>query len=79
MSGVDRAAPPGTGVISLREHFAPPCVQGDLTSLDWNVDGSLIAIGSYDSVLRVCHASGELFLKDETHKVRTDWLTFTLS
>ncbi|EIM83444.1 WD40 repeat-like protein [Stereum hirsutum FP-91666 SS1] len=34
--------------------------QGDLTSLDWNHDGTLLAIGSYDSILRVCKPSGEI-------------------
>ena len=42
---------------------------GDLTSCDWTPDGALLAIGSYDSVLRVCHASGELYFQHEQHEV----------
>lgn len=42
--------------------------QADLTSLDWNHDGSLVAIGSYDSVLRICHASGKTHMIDDHHK-----------
>ncbi|KAG6333058.1 hypothetical protein ID866_6035 [Astraeus odoratus] len=44
--------------------------QADLTSLDWNQDGSLVAIGSYDAVLRICHASGSTYLIDRHHKVQ---------
>ncbi|KAH7923908.1 WD40 repeat-like protein [Leucogyrophana mollusca] len=42
--------------------------QADLTSLDWNHDGSLVAIGSYDSILRICTAAGKLYLSDNRHK-----------
>ncbi|KAJ7157165.1 WD40 repeat-like protein [Mycena filopes] len=45
-----------------------PDYQGDLTSLHWNTEGTLIAIGSYDSVLRVCTASGELYFSHTQHK-----------
>lgn len=43
---------------------------GDLTSLDWNFDGSLLAIGSYDSILRICTPSGELYFSHRQHEVR---------
>jgi len=49
--------------------YPPKDDQGDLTSFDWNVDGSLLAIGSYDSTLRICTASGELYFSDPTHQV----------
>ncbi|KZT02500.1 WD40 repeat-like protein [Laetiporus sulphureus 93-53] len=42
--------------------------QGDLTSLDWTRDGSLLAIGSYDAILRVCTASGELYFSHTQHE-----------
>jgi len=42
--------------------------QADLTALNWNHDGSLVAIGSYDSILRICTASGETYFKDSHHK-----------
>jgi len=42
--------------------------QGDLTSLDWNFDGSLLAIGSYDSILRICTASGKLYFSHRQHE-----------
>jgi transducin (beta)-like 1 len=41
---------------------------GDLTSLDWNFDGSLLAIGSYDSILRICTASGKLYFSNRQHE-----------
>ncbi|KAF9469758.1 WD40-repeat-containing domain protein [Collybia nuda] len=42
--------------------------QGDLTSLHWNSEGTLIAIGSYDSVLRICTSSGELYFQHPQHQ-----------
>lgn len=42
--------------------------QGDLTSLDWTQDGSLLAIGSYDAILRVCTAGGELYFSHTQHE-----------
>ena len=42
---------------------------GDLTSLDWNEDGTLLASGSYDCLLRVCDASGQLYFSHDQHKV----------
>jgi transducin (beta)-like 1 len=42
--------------------------QADLTSIDWNPDGSLVAIGSYDSILRICTAGGNVYLTDDHHK-----------
>ncbi|CCL98106.1 uncharacterized protein FIBRA_00100 [Fibroporia radiculosa] len=42
--------------------------QGDLTSLDWTRDGSLLAIGSYDAILRVCTTSGELYFSHTQHE-----------
>ena len=51
--------------------YLPKSDQGDLTSLDWNPDGSLLAAGSYDAILRVCDASGKLYYSYEQHKVNT--------
>ncbi|KAJ6510655.1 WD40 repeat-like protein [Mycena sanguinolenta] len=42
--------------------------QGDLTALHWNAEGTLIAIGSYDSVVRVCTVSGELYFSQHQHQ-----------
>lgn len=42
--------------------------QGDLTSLDWNPDGTLLAAGSYDTYLRVCDASGKLYFAESMQK-----------
>ncbi|KAH8099279.1 WD40 repeat-like protein [Cristinia sonorae] len=42
--------------------------QGDLTSLDWNSDGTLLAAGSYDAILRMCDSSGKLYYSYEQHK-----------
>ncbi|KAJ6558241.1 WD40 repeat-like protein [Mycena capillaripes] len=40
----------------------------DLTALHWNAEGTLIAIGSYDPVLRVCTASGDLYFSHKQHQ-----------
>ncbi|KAH0838128.1 WD40 repeat-like protein [Lanmaoa asiatica] len=42
--------------------------QADLTSIDWNPDGSLVAIGSYDAILRICTSAGKAYLTDDHHK-----------
>lgn len=42
---------------------------GDLTSLGWNPDGTLLAIGSYDSVLRVCTLEGSIYFSHPQHTV----------
>jgi transducin (beta)-like 1 len=41
----------------------------DLTSLDWNFDGSLLAIGSYDSILRIVTAEGKVYFSHWQHEV----------
>ncbi|TFK56755.1 WD40 repeat-like protein [Heliocybe sulcata] len=48
-------------------HWSKP-EQADLTSLDWSPDGSLLAIGSYDAILRVCDTTGDLYLSDHIHE-----------
>ncbi|KAJ7057089.1 WD40 repeat-like protein [Mycena amicta] len=40
----------------------------DITSLHWNYDGSLIAMGSYDRILRVCSAAGDLYFSSDQHQ-----------
>lgn len=42
--------------------------QADLTALSWNHDGSLVAIASYDSILRICTANGDTYFRDSHHK-----------
>ncbi|KAJ7069045.1 WD40 repeat-like protein [Mycena belliarum] len=64
-SASEYAQPPG--LPHQLEHFSS-AEQGDLTALHWNHDGTLIAIGSYDSVLRVCTDTGELYLRHEQHQ-----------
>ncbi|KAJ6601264.1 WD40 repeat-like protein [Mycena vulgaris] len=49
------------------EHFAN-AEQGDLTALHWNSEGTLIAIGSYDTVLRICKSDGDLYFSHTQHQ-----------
>lgn len=44
-------------------------VQGDLTSLHWSSDGQLLAIGSYDSVLRVATRTNLIWMTADLHEV----------
>ncbi|TBU34793.1 WD40 repeat-like protein [Dichomitus squalens] len=39
----------------------------DLTSLTWSNDGSLIAVGCYDSVLRICDSEGKAYFTHTQH------------
>ncbi|KAJ6611485.1 WD40 repeat-like protein [Mycena sp. CBHHK59/15] len=66
MSSPDFALPPSTPPHQL-EHFGNAEQGGDLTSLHWNSEGTLVAIGSYDSILRVCTASGDLYFSHSQH------------
>ena len=43
--------------------------QKDITSLDWNSEGTLLALGSYDAILRVCTNQGSNYLSHPQHQV----------
>ncbi|TCD68083.1 hypothetical protein EIP91_011536 [Steccherinum ochraceum] len=49
--------------------YLPKTDQGDLTSLDWNPTGTLLAAGSYDAILRICDDSGNLYYSYDQHKL----------
>lgn len=55
-------------VSHLLEHVSKPG-QGDLTSLEWNPEGTLLAIGSYNSILRVCTLEGSIYFTHNQHQV----------
>jgi WD40 repeat protein len=40
----------------------------DLTAMDWSADGSLLAVASYDAVMRVLTADGDIYMSDPQHK-----------
>ncbi|KAI3622741.1 WD40 repeat-like protein [Moniliophthora roreri] len=40
----------------------------DLTCLDWNPQGTLLCIASYDSKLRVCDTTGNIVFQTDQHK-----------
>lgn len=42
--------------------------QGDITSLEWNHDGTLLAIGSYDAYIRVYRPNGDPWIIEKQHK-----------
>jgi transducin (beta)-like 1 len=44
--------------------------QADLTALHWSPDGNLLAIGSYDSVFRICTRKGTMYFTHSLHEVR---------
>lgn len=43
--------------------------QGDVTSLNWNTEGTLFAAGSYDFVLRIFNAAGDIYFSHTLHQV----------
>lgn len=45
-------------------------VQGDLTALNWDREGKLVAVGSYDSVLRILTSEGNIYFTHYQHRVR---------
>ncbi|KAL0951702.1 hypothetical protein HGRIS_008377 [Hohenbuehelia grisea] len=63
----DISNPTADPVPHVTMDFAQKDVQGDLTSLHWSPDGEYLAIGSYDSVLRVCNFKGEIHLTHPQH------------
>ncbi|KAK7680552.1 hypothetical protein QCA50_016333 [Cerrena zonata] len=46
----------------------PTAEQGDITSLDWNENGTLLAFGSYDATLRICTPTSEVYFSKEQHQ-----------
>ena len=50
--------------------------QKDLTSLDWNSEGTLLALGSYDSILRVCTSQGSNYFSHPQHQVGEYFLNY---
>ncbi|KAG2022756.1 WD-repeat-containing protein [Coprinopsis cinerea AmutBmut pab1-1] len=42
--------------------------QADLTALHWSPDGNLLAIGSYDSVFRICTRKGTMYFTHSLHE-----------
>ncbi|KAJ7860520.1 WD40 repeat-like protein [Mycena leptocephala] len=65
ITSADFARPPGPP--HRLEHFSSTD-QGDVTALHWNAEGTLIAIGSYDTVLRVCTSTGDLYFSHTQHQ-----------
>jgi transducin (beta)-like 1 len=43
--------------------------QMDVTSLDWNFDGTLLAIGCFDSTVRIVDGNGQLWFAHPQHLV----------
>ena len=50
----------------------------DVTTLDWNGDGTLLATGSYDGQARVWDGNGNLKLTLNKHKALLRPVVFTL-
>ena len=50
----------------------------DLTAMDWNADGTLLAIGSYDTILRVVSPNGSLYFSHHQHMVSVTFFSRAL-
>ena len=66
---LDGSSLPTSEVKPVKVSYFTKLEQADLTALDWNFDGSLLAIGSYDSILRIVTASGKLYFSHHQHQV----------
>jgi transducin (beta)-like 1 len=42
---------------------------GDLTAIDWNPQGTLLAVGCFDNKVRVITHDGKLYMEGTTHTV----------
>ncbi|KAL5536012.1 hypothetical protein ACEPAF_4106 [Sanghuangporus sanghuang] len=60
------AGPPEKPPIVLRH--MPDTEQKDVTSVDWSADGSLLATGSFDSILRIWTRTGEFYMSHPQHQ-----------
>ncbi|KAI5122354.1 hypothetical protein M0805_004112 [Coniferiporia weirii] len=60
-------APAPTDPAIVLKHL-PDTDQRDITSLDWNVDGTLLATGSFDSILRVWTVNGGFYMSHPQHQ-----------
>lgn len=49
------------------KHGSPPLQDKDVTALEWNGDGSLLATGCYDGQIRLWNDEGQLHSAVETH------------
>jgi len=58
----------GTELCVLRHEATPPISSQDVTTLDWNGDGSLLATGSYDGNARVWSVDGALLRTLSRHQ-----------
>lgn len=65
----DDAAAESSNAPVVLEHL-PLIDSHDITALDWNPEGTLIATGSYDSILRIWTARGDFYMSHPQHKVR---------
>ncbi|KAF7302961.1 hypothetical protein MKEN_01258700 [Mycena kentingensis (nom. inval.)] len=60
-------APPPLEPQQVEHFYNPSSEMGDITALQWNPDGSLVAVGGFDSVLRICTSSGDLYFSHTQH------------
>jgi hypothetical protein len=62
-------SPAPTKIVPMRCRYPPNERQADLTMLSWNRDGTLLAVASYDSIIRVIDHHGDLYFSSTQHKV----------
>ena len=66
-----KASGDGVEAMDTDEKSAAPdgkSMQGDVTTLDWNADGTLLATGSYDGQARIWDTNGKLKMSLKHHK-----------
>jgi WD40 repeat protein len=55
--------------IEMNQAVPPSDEQGDVTSIEWNPKGTLLASGCFDGTVRIWSVEGNLFLQERQHNV----------
>ena len=67
----DQDGTPATIENPLTCAYVTKSSEADLTSIAWSNDGAFVAVGCYDSVLRICDAKGRGYFTHTQHDVST--------
>ena len=58
------------GSVEMNQAVSLSDEQGDVTSIEWNPEGTLLASGCFDGTVRIWSVEGKLLLHERQHDVR---------